>query len=151
MTTMTTEDRERLTEIRQCYEDLGGSIPPSKSAMDCHFLLRLLDAATAGEPAGEGIPYARYREVVAEVATLRAALAAARDAAVMLRPVDDWHEDIGDVMWFRYPIEEPPMVTSPISSDWPGDDYFSGWIPLPRAELIRPAATQAKEIADDQG
>ena len=36
------------------------------------------------------------------------------------RPLDEWHEDDGDVLWWRFPIEEPPYVGSPLCSDWPG-------------------------------
>lgn len=44
-------------------------------------------------------------------------------------PLAAWHEDRGDVLWWRFPIEEPPYVGSPISSDWPG--YHTHWTPLP--------------------
>ena len=36
----------------------------------------------------------------------------------VLRPLSDWHEDDGDVLWYRVPIHEPPFVSSPLSSDW---------------------------------
>ena len=39
-------------------------------------------------------------------------------AYAVLRPLSDWHEDDGDVLWYRVPISEPPFVSSPLSSDW---------------------------------
>ena len=39
------------------------------------------------------------------------------------RPISEWHEDMGDVLWCRVPVEEPPAVTSPLSSDWINDFY----------------------------
>ncbi len=55
-----------------------------------------------------------------------------RDAAVArlneaeeLRPASEWHEDIGDVLWYPVPVEEPPYCGSPLDSDWPFDEDFS--------------------------
>lgn len=30
------------------------------------------------------------------------------------RPISEWHEDMGDVLWWSFPIEEPPYVGSPL-------------------------------------
>jgi hypothetical protein len=30
------------------------------------------------------------------------------------RPLAEWHEDIGDVLWWKFPIDEPPYVGSPL-------------------------------------
>ena len=29
------------------------------------------------------------------------------------KPLSEWHEDIGDVLWWCFPIVEPPYVGSP--------------------------------------
>src|SRR5258708_1382250 len=50
MTAMTPEDRARLAEIREWYRKRP-SVENEED--DCQWLLRLLDAATAGKPAGE--------------------------------------------------------------------------------------------------
>lgn len=39
-------------------------------------------------------------------------------AKVKLRPIGDYHEDYGQVLWYRLPICEPPFVSCPNSSDW---------------------------------
>lgn len=44
------------------------------------------------------------------------------------RPLDDWHDEIGPVLWWRFPIEEPPYAGCPHSSDWPG--YHTHWTPI---------------------
>lgn len=41
------------------------------------------------------------------------------------RPLCEWHEDDGDVLWWKFPINEPPYVGSPLCDDWPG--YHSYW------------------------
>ena len=40
-----------------------------------------------------------------------------------------WHEDVGPVLWWRFPISEPPWCGTPLDSDWPG--YHTHWTPLP--------------------
>lgn len=40
-----------------------------------------------------------------------------------LKSVDEWHEDIGDALFWKLPIEESPFITSPIRSDWTENHY----------------------------
>jgi hypothetical protein len=56
---------------------------------------------------------------------------------IYARPRDEYHEDYGDVLWVKFPIEEPPYVGSPLWIDWPG--YHTHWIPLPDCNRIVPA------------
>ena len=44
------------------------------------------------------------------------------------KPIEEWHEDYGDVLWWKLPIEEPPYVGSPLCEDWPG--YHTHWTPI---------------------
>ena len=48
------------------------------------------------------------------------------------RPIEEWNEDFGDVIWWKFPIEEPPYVGSPLDEKWPG--YHTHWtfIPIPQ-------------------
>lgn len=51
-------------------------------------------------------------------------------------PIDDWHEDDGPVVWWRFPVDEPAWIGTPNDSDWPG--YHTHWtahppLPKPRA------------------
>lgn len=34
------------------------------------------------------------------------------------KPIEEWHEDHGDVIWWKLPIEEPPYVGTPLDSDF---------------------------------
>lgn len=77
------------------------------------------------------------------------------------RPYSDWHEDHGDVLWWRIPISEPPYVGSPLdlgrtmmveiyigteqfefpaqqTGGWPFGDHTRNlwWTPLPDAKRI---------------
>lgn len=29
-------------------------------------------------------------------------------------PLSEWHEDIGNVLWWKFPIDEPPYVGTPL-------------------------------------
>ena len=42
--------------------------------------------------------------------------------------IDEWHEDYGAVLWWKFPIEEPPYCGTPLDGDWPG--YHTHWTPL---------------------
>lgn len=35
------------------------------------------------------------------------------------KPIEEWEEDYGDCLWWRFPIEEPPYVGSPLDVDFP--------------------------------
>jgi hypothetical protein len=50
------------------------------------------------------------------------------------RPRDEWHEDDGNVLWWRFPIVEAPYVGSPLGSDWEEHElegHFTHWTPIP--------------------
>lgn len=44
------------------------------------------------------------------------------------KSIDVWHEDIGSVLWWRFPVEEEPYVGSPLDDDFP--DYVTHWTPI---------------------
>lgn len=60
------------------------------------------------------------------------------------RPLDDWHEDVGDVLWWRFPIREAPYVGTPGDSDWPG--YHTHW-----TRIICPEAPSGGIAGEVQG
>ena len=39
---------------------------------------------------------------------------------VYASPISKYHEDMGSVLWWKFPIEEPPYVGSPLDTEWPG-------------------------------
>lgn len=44
------------------------------------------------------------------------------------RPIDEWHEDYGSVLWWTLPVCEPPYAGAPGWSDWLG--YHTHWTPI---------------------
>jgi hypothetical protein len=48
--------------------------------------------------------------------------------AKQARPISDWHEACGVVLWWSLPVEEPPYCGRPDDDDWPG--YHSHWTPI---------------------
>lgn len=44
------------------------------------------------------------------------------------RPLSEWREDDGAVLWWTSPVNEPPWAGSPIDTDWPG--YHTHWTPI---------------------
>lgn len=71
------------------------------------------------------------------------------------RPLEEWHEDHGDVLWWKFPVTEAPYCGSPLDlghtvelhaqdaqhkmarmqvGGWPG--YHTHWTPLPHTPLI---------------
>jgi len=35
------------------------------------------------------------------------------------RHIDEWHEDMGDKLWWKFPIIEAPYCGSPLDTEWP--------------------------------
>jgi hypothetical protein len=61
--------------------------------------------------------------------------------APVARPIDEWHEDIGAVTWWRFPVEEPPYCGSPLDTEWvPG--YYTHFTPI-----VVPQPPQCGEVA----
>lgn len=59
-------------------------------------------------------------------------------ALTRAQPFTTWHDDDGPVLWWRFPIREPPHAGTPSDSDWPFDEAeepLLGWTRLvvPRA------------------
>lgn len=76
---------------------------------------------------------------------------------MIARPIDEYHEDMGNVLWWKFPINEPPYVGTPLDLDrtiglniigadepflqtkfsvggWPG--YHTHWTPLPETPTL---------------
>jgi hypothetical protein len=84
---------------------------------------------------------------------------------IVARPLADWHEDDGPALWWRFPIDEPPYVGTPLDlgytvevhvtaglvslgnvGGWPG--YHTHWTPIPLpARPSERASVQASEGA----
>ena len=80
-------------------------------------------------------PHSRQAAAIPTWETL-AALAGAHGAPTP-RPLAEWHEDIGPVLWWRFPVDEPPHAGTPLDSDWPG--HHTHWTPIPVPKPPEPA------------
>jgi hypothetical protein len=50
-----------------------------------------------------------------------------------LLPADNWHDDLGEVLWWRVPICEAPFVGSPLGDDWL-EDYYTHFSLFPHPQ-----------------
>lgn len=73
-------------------------------------------------------------------------LAAAR-AALRPRPEIEWHEDMGDVLWFHFPIQEPPWVGTPLTNTWV-EDWYTHFLPLPDFNSVHTAIVATRREGD---
>lgn len=97
----------------QRFEKLGGREEPDPIER-----LRLFCAqAMSGQDWFDVEPF--FEDIVAGNAGLDAKQA---------RPLSDWNEEDGPVLWWRFPVEEPPYCGSPLYDEWPG--YHTHWTPL---------------------
>lgn len=69
-------------------------------------------------------PLLRLTQGSREVERLRKEIEVSRTP----RPLDEWHEDHGAVLWWEFPIVEPPYCGTPLDADWP--DYHTHWTPI---------------------
>lgn len=60
---------------------------------------------------------------------------AAAKVGIIARTIEEYHEDYGSVLWWHFPIEEPPEVGTPDSFDRYGtptvSEYHTHWTPIP--------------------
>jgi hypothetical protein len=121
---------EELVELTDSYGVSAEDIGPLVSTV----------LARWGRPAPEQGPTDQELYDVAEqfngdpIPAMRRALELWGRPAVEPVPVSEWHEDIGDALWWRFPIEEPPYVGSPLDTDWPGYHTHFSLLPVPQEE-----------------
>jgi hypothetical protein len=48
----------------------------------------------------------------------------------VFRSLADWDEDDGDALFFKLGSGEPPVITSPLLTDF-DRDYYTHWLPMP--------------------
>lgn len=50
------------------------------------------------------------------------------------KPLEEWHEDMGDCLWWFFPIEEPPYCGTPLDENFP--DYVTHFTIFATPKLI---------------
>lgn len=48
---------------------------------------------------------------------------------LVARPLAEWHEDMGPVLWWQFPVREPPFAGTPLDHDWV-EGYHTHWTPI---------------------
>lgn len=51
----------------------------------------------------------------------------------LARPRDEYHKDMGAVLWWKFPIQEPPFCGTPSDDDWiqhEYEGYYTHWSPF---------------------
>lgn len=48
---------------------------------------------------------------------------------VEAKPISEWHEEDGNVLWWSFPIEEGPYAGTPLDENFP-EDYYTHWTPI---------------------
>lgn len=77
------------------------------------------------------------------LAVISAADAFEHAQEVVARPLEEWHEDYGDVVWWKFPIDEPAWIGTPLDSHWPG--CHTHWTPHPDVPALpQPPADEVK-------
>lgn len=77
----------------------------------------------------EDLPGARALATAELIPLMRNNLKALLDAykeftvLITVRPASEYQDEYGDVLWWNFPVCEPPHFSSPSSSDWPGDRW----------------------------
>ena len=152
---MTTDIRAALERAMRELElaadalDRSGYDASSKRARNEAYAAR---AALAAEPVGEVGELVAELELMANHAATACQFGDAKilsDAATLLQqqaapapvvvpvaiPGEQWHEDDGACLWWRFPIVEPPWAGDPRGDDWPGcHTHFTRIVcPLPQA------------------
>ena len=58
---------------------------------------------------------------------------------VLERPIpkEEWHEDLGPALWWKFPIVEPPYVGTPLDEDFSADLTHFTSIPYPMFSAIK--------------
>ena len=95
-------------------DDLLAALKELQAATETMF------AAIRHDLAGAGSPYP---------ARLLNAISAVREAlgdGLVARPRDEYHEDMGPVLWWFFPISEAPYI----GTDNDVEDYHTHWTPL---------------------
>lgn len=50
-------------------------------------------------------------------------------------PIEEWHEDDGDCLWWKFPVEEPPYCGTPFDENWP--DYHTHFTRIAEPQEIK--------------
>lgn len=109
---------------------------------DSHESLRFVGCSTVGYPEdGDCCPgFMPIDELLA--ATAREAIEkwqrltdpARKAQRPIAKPLEDWHPDMGPVVWWRFPFAAPAYIGTPTDAAWPG--CHTHWTPHPDLPVV---------------
>lgn len=120
MTSETPRTDAELREIAQEGIDIHGPEMPERIICEAY-----LAAIARAEAADTKI--AKLCEALLAAADERDILRAELNRLTTLRPISDYHEDYSAALFWKVPVDEPPV------SGWIDDtaDYHTHWTPIP--------------------
>jgi hypothetical protein len=112
-------DRDaRIGELEARLRVLADGLPPVSAELIASIESEPLDDVTF-------LPPGSLEDTASQLARVVGALEELQNP----RPLDEWHDDYGSVLWWKLPVNEPPYVGTPGDSDWPG--YHTHWTKCP--------------------
>jgi hypothetical protein len=139
-------EREKPKQERGLFrkynvERTDGSSAPGGKHHGCEYFVLDLSHDPFAPPALRAYAAACAAEYPALAADLRtiAAVAPVPAKVEAAHSLEDWHEDQGPVLWWAFPIAEPPYAGTPLDSSWPG--YHTHWTHFHVPDLALPPET----------
>ncbi len=68
----------------------------------------------------------------------------AKETFAVARPLSEWHEDYGPVIWWKFPVDEPSWIGGPNDDSWPG--YHTHWTPHPSVPTLKARVCNCGEL-----
>lgn len=130
--------RERGLFRKYDVERTDGSSAPGEKHHACEYFVLDLSHDPFAPAALRAYAEACAQEYPALAADLRtiATVAPVPAKVEAAHTIDDWHEDTGPVLWWAFPIVEPPYAGTPLDSTWPG--YHTHWTHIHVPDLALP-------------
>lgn len=136
-----TEVRDWKKDMKLCEEMLMNNLKASRAVltetpeMPMYWLKQCAAEKERADKAEERHTFTKdWAEATVAAVEERLELAEAREKKLReAHPIDEWHEDYGDVLWWTFPIEEAPYCGNPLDSEWPG--YLTHWTPIVTPEV----------------
>lgn len=103
----------------------------SKSSAGSDEAIRLADVIADHIENGTPLEGIFSRSKLAEFVRETASAAKEFGALTIAHPLEQWSESDGPVLWWAFPVTEPPFSGTPLDSDWPGHQTHWTRIPTP--------------------
>ena len=118
------ETNRRLREMQDRIEDMQRRFAEAKSDLRDWEAKVCMACGKYDYAEGQGYVYGTVDQCVDAINDAMIEVQEQRDS-LTAQPFDEWSEDDGPVLWWRFPVSEPPYVGTPLDSDWPG--YHTHW------------------------